>query len=163
MPREMASQRPCRRASYFALLLDTSKRIWKTYLSCSPFGEMKSTPAPPPPNFSKPSKYMVQWSDMDGGVGIWFSLHSARKSTRAWDLIAVLGVNFSSSAPSRLPTLRCDQSRLGYVRCLPVGNPWQLISCTRRSNAVTSLKLSVLRREAFELVGIAPLIQRVLH
>ena len=37
---------------------------------------------------------------MDGGVGTWFSLHSARKSTRAWDLIAVLGVNFSSSAPS---------------------------------------------------------------
>ena len=87
MPSEMASQRPCRRASYSASLLDTSKRIWKTYLSCSPFGEMKSTPAPPPPNFN-------------GGVGTWFSLYSARKSTRAWDLIAVLGVNFSSSAPS---------------------------------------------------------------
>ena len=37
---------------------------------------------------------------MDGGVGTWFSLHSAKKSTRAWDLIAVLGVNFSSRAPS---------------------------------------------------------------
>ena len=159
----MASRRPCRRASYSASLLDTSKRIWKTYLSCSPFGKMKSMPAPPPPNFSEPSNYMVQWSEMDAGAGIWFSHHSARKSTRAWDLIVVFGLNFSSSAPSLTAHLEMQPVTSGCVRYHPMASPWRSRSCICRSNVVTSLMWSVLRREVSESVGIATLTQRVLH
>jgi hypothetical protein len=35
-------------------------------LSCSPLRQMKSTPAPPPPSLSEPSKYMT---DRDKPVG----------------------------------------------------------------------------------------------
>jgi hypothetical protein len=38
-----------------------------------------------------PSKYRVQYSWVTSRVGVWTSVHSATKSARAYDLIAVRG------------------------------------------------------------------------
>jgi hypothetical protein len=38
-------------------------------LSCSPVGEIKSTPAPAPLSLSEPSKYITQCSGRSVGVG----------------------------------------------------------------------------------------------
>ena len=67
---------------------------------CEPLGEMNKTPMPPPSSLSEPSKYITQCSGMLWGAGIWFSRHSAKKSTSACDLIAVLGLKLISKAPS---------------------------------------------------------------
>ena len=75
------------------------------YLSYSPFGDMKRTPAPPSSSFSEPSKYIVQCSGLFAGVGIWFSHHSAKKSTSACDLMAVHGLKSRRSAPSSVAYL----------------------------------------------------------
>ena len=79
--------------------------IWSTYLSYSPDGEMKRMPAPPPSIFSEPSKYIVQCSALFDGAGIWFSLHSAMKSTRACDLMVVFGLKSRWRAPSSVAHL----------------------------------------------------------
>ena len=100
MSRETARRSPCRSASYSASLLETLNRIWNTYLSCSPLGEMNKTPVPPPSSLSDPSNYITQCSWTLGGAGIWFSRHSARKSTSACNLIVVLGLNLISKAPN---------------------------------------------------------------
>jgi hypothetical protein len=84
------------------------------YLSCLPSGDMKRTPAPAPPSFSDPSKYIFQWSRIVSGVGCWSSVHSATKSTSAWDLIAFRGVKSMLSALSSTAHLdmRLVESRL---------------------------------------------------
>jgi hypothetical protein len=46
MPVSMAIQRPQRRALYSAMLFDVGKCRRTAYLICSPWGEMKSRPAP---------------------------------------------------------------------------------------------------------------------
>jgi hypothetical protein len=61
-------------------------------LSCSPLGEMKRTPVPPPPSLSETSKYMTQCSGRLAGAATWFSRHSTNKSTSACDLMAVHGL-----------------------------------------------------------------------
>jgi len=100
MPREIARRSPCSNASYSASLLETGNSIWNTYFSSSPFGDMNSTPALPPPSLREPSKYIIQCFGRSTGAEIWFSHHSARKSTRAYDLMAVFGWNLISKAPS---------------------------------------------------------------
>ena len=72
IPRETARLSPCRSASYSASLLETSNRIWSTYLSCSPLGEVNKTSAPPPSSLSDPSKYTTKFSGMLGGVELDF-------------------------------------------------------------------------------------------
>jgi hypothetical protein len=63
------------------------------YRRCMPRGEMKSNPTPTPFFISDPSKYVVHNSAYIGAVGNWVSVHSARKSARAWDLTVFLGAN----------------------------------------------------------------------
>ena len=163
MPSEMTSRRPCRRASYSASLLDTSKWIgkhtwvahllerWRVrLLLLRPVLKIRRS------TWSSDLKRMVQrvldflftQPGSQPGLETWLLF-------LAWILARVLLV--------RLPILRCDQSHLGCVRYHPLGSPWWLISCTRRSNVATSLRWSVLHREVSELVGIILLIQRVLH
>jgi hypothetical protein len=56
---------------------------------CSPWGETKSRPAPAPVFITKPSKYRVQHSAWiyDGGNCV--SIHSATKSAKIWDFMAL--------------------------------------------------------------------------
>jgi hypothetical protein len=54
---------------------------------------MKSYPVPDPVFNNDPSKYMVHSLAWIGVVGNWVTVHSARKSARAWDLMAFLGAN----------------------------------------------------------------------
>jgi hypothetical protein len=100
MTRKTARRSPCSSASYSILLFETSNIIWKTYLSCSPVELMKSSPAPPPPSLSEPSKYITQCSGRLAGPSTWFSHHSAIKSTSACDLMAVRGLKSRVRAPS---------------------------------------------------------------
>ena len=162
MPREMASRRPCRRASYSASLLDTSKRIWKVYLSYSPFGEMKSMPSPPPPNVSRRSTCSSDPRWMLEQVFDFLSIQpGSRLELETW-LLFLVWIS-ARVLLVRLPIWRCDQSHPDCVRCHPVGSPWLLRSCTHRNNAIASLMWSVLRREVSESAGITPLIWRVIH
>jgi hypothetical protein len=59
MPREIARRSLCSRASYSASLFEIFQKICKTYLSCSPYGEINSTPAPTPSSLSESSKYIT--------------------------------------------------------------------------------------------------------
>jgi hypothetical protein len=56
MPVSVAIQRPQRRASYFAMLLDAGKCKHTAYLMSSPRGEMKSRLAPAPVFITDPLK-----------------------------------------------------------------------------------------------------------
>src|SRR6266498_4303056 len=96
IPSDMAIRSPWRRASYLAALLDAGKYIWRTYLSRSPVGEMSTMPAPAPSIMREPSTYIVQYSSFSVMAGVWTSVHSAMKSTSAWDLMAVRGWMVSS-------------------------------------------------------------------
>ena len=154
MPRETASRRLCSSASYSASLLETLNRIWNTYFSISPLGEMNKTLAPPPSSLSEPSKYITQCSGMLWGAGIWFSRHSAKKSTSACDLIAVLGLKLISKAPSSTAHFEIHPvvSRLWSISAN--GSQLLLRSCTRRNNFEASWRWSEFHTELFELMGI---------
>jgi hypothetical protein len=91
MPVSMAILRPQRRASYSAMLFDVGKWRRTAYLTCSPRGETKSRPAPAPVFTTDPSKYRVQHSAWICGAGNCVSVHSATKSAKIWDLIALRG------------------------------------------------------------------------
>jgi hypothetical protein len=56
MPVSIAIQRPQRRASYSAILLDAGKCKRTAYLICSPRGEMKSRPTAALVFITDPSK-----------------------------------------------------------------------------------------------------------
>jgi hypothetical protein len=58
---------------------------------CSPRGETKSRPAPAPVFITEPSKYRVQHSAWICGGGNCVSDHSAMKSAKIWDLMALRG------------------------------------------------------------------------
>jgi len=60
------------------------------YSMRSPIGEIRTTLAPMPTAISDPSKYSVQYSWQVGGGGICTWVHSAMKSVRTYDLIAVI-------------------------------------------------------------------------
>ena len=56
MLRDSTMHRPCSRSSYSAALLDSLKSSCRTYLSCSPLGDISRTPAHAPSSISDPSK-----------------------------------------------------------------------------------------------------------
>ena len=87
---------------------------------------MKRTPAPPLSSFREPSKYIVQCFDLFAGVGIWFYLHSIMKSTRAYDLMAVLGLKSRWGAPSFV----------AHLEILPVAS--ELWSISANGNSMTT-------------------------
>jgi hypothetical protein len=57
----------------------------------SPLGHISTMPPPALLRVKETSKYMLKCSWVTGG-GCCISVHSATKSTKAWDLIAVCGV-----------------------------------------------------------------------
>src|SRR5664279_150262 len=68
-PQALAIRMPCSSASYSSSLLEAlEKFICSTYRSLSPFGDVRTTPAPS--FLFLPSKYMVQELDRSGGVGV---------------------------------------------------------------------------------------------
>jgi hypothetical protein len=91
MPVSMAILRPRRRASYSAMLFDAGKWRRMAYFMCFLRGETKSRPAPAPVFITDPSKYRVQHSALICGGGNCVSVHSATKSTKIWDLMALRG------------------------------------------------------------------------
>jgi hypothetical protein len=56
---------------------------------CSLRGDTKSRPAPAPVFITEPSKYRVQHSAWICGGGNYVSVHSATKSAKIWDLMAL--------------------------------------------------------------------------
>jgi hypothetical protein len=91
MPVSMAILRPQRMASYSAMLFDAGKWRRTAYLMCSPRGETKSRLVPAPVFITDPSKYRVQHSAWVYGGGNCVSVHSATKSAKIWDLMALRG------------------------------------------------------------------------
>jgi hypothetical protein len=88
-PHAFAISIPCSRALYSASLLEAfGKFNCKTYRILSPLGEMSTTLAPAPCALFEPSKYMEEL-DISGGPGVWISVHSAMKSGRTCDLMAL--------------------------------------------------------------------------
>jgi hypothetical protein len=92
MPVSMAILRPQSRASYSAMLFDAGKWRRTAYRMFSPRGETKSRPAAAPVFITEPSKYRVQHSAWICGSGNCVSVHSATKSAKIWDLMALRGV-----------------------------------------------------------------------
>jgi hypothetical protein len=91
MPISMAILRPQSRASYSAMLFDVGKWRRTAYRMCFPRGETKSRPAPASVFITEPSKYRVQHSTWICGGGNCVSVHSATKSAKIWDLMALRG------------------------------------------------------------------------
>jgi hypothetical protein len=90
-------------------------------LSCSPVGEISSTPAAAPSRLSEPSKYITQCSGRMVGVGSWFSRYSAMKSTSACDLMAVRGLKSIVRAPSSTAHLEILPVASWFRRMSPSG------------------------------------------
>src|SRR4051812_13534274 len=67
MPISLASLMPWTKASYSATLFDAAKWICSTYLSLSPFGEVRIMPAPSPDIILEPSKCICQNSESGQG------------------------------------------------------------------------------------------------
>src|SRR3954468_24279923 len=83
---------PWSRASYSAMLLVHGvKSRQRMYRSLSPFGDVSTIPAPAPSAFLEPSKCRLQQWRYGSFYGYWASSQSARKSARAYDLIALRG------------------------------------------------------------------------
>jgi hypothetical protein len=57
------------RASYSAILLVALKLRQTAYLSCSPSGDRRTTPAPQPWERAEPLKNKVQWGPVKVGAG----------------------------------------------------------------------------------------------
>src|SRR3954466_6429054 len=68
MPMDTAIRRPCRRASYSAILLESVYMIWSTYWTVSPVGDVRTTPAPSPANILEPSKCIIQFECVELGL-----------------------------------------------------------------------------------------------
>ena len=78
-------------ASYSATLLEAVKWICSAYLSLSPLGEVRTTPAPKPVRILEPLKCIRQWVESGGGGRYWVSAQSTRKLASACDLMVVRG------------------------------------------------------------------------
>src|SRR4051794_17906265 len=94
---------PWSSASYSASLLEALlKLIWRTYLSFVPLGETGTTPALAPCCLLDPSKNIVHELDRSGGLDVWTSVHSTRKSGSTWALIVVGCLNCRSRGLSSM-------------------------------------------------------------
>jgi hypothetical protein len=69
----------------------------------SPWGDIKTTPAPAPWTLLEPSKYIVQTLDKFGGPVLYSSSHSAVKSGKTCDLIAFLFSYVMSMGDNSIP------------------------------------------------------------
>jgi hypothetical protein len=67
-PRDRATVSPKIKASYSAMLLVASKSSSTMYFTCSPFGSMRTTPAPAFLLRADPSKKSVQWGPVNTGA-----------------------------------------------------------------------------------------------
>jgi hypothetical protein len=72
----------------------------------SPWGDIKTTPAPAPWTLLEPSKYIVQVLDKSGDPMLCSSSHSAVKSGKTCDLIAFLFCTWCLWEITRFPTKR---------------------------------------------------------
>src|SRR3954467_377689 len=105
MPMETAIRRPCNKASYSAMLLESVYNIWSTYWTTSPVGDVNTTPAPSPANILEPSKYITQLEYVPYSLGSSASVHSTTKSASTWDLMDRRGLYVMSNRSSSIAHL----------------------------------------------------------
>src|SRR3954470_15490558 len=72
------------------------------YLSLDPLGEISTMPSPAHCCLLDPSKNIVHELDRSGGLGVWTSSHSTRKSGSTWALIVVGCLNCRSRGLSSM-------------------------------------------------------------
>jgi hypothetical protein len=117
----MAILRPESRASYSTILFDAGKWRRTAYRMCSPRGETKSRPAPTPVFITEPSKYRVQHSAWICGGSNCVSVHSATKSAKIWDLMALRGAYESVSPINSTDHLAILPATSGFRMISPNG------------------------------------------
>ena len=116
VPSLLAVMRPCRRASYSALLFEAPKFNLTVYSNNSPVGDIRTIPKSEPLEFAVPSIYndqpVTSWvwsvplmSSFLTGMFLFSGANSTTKSASTYPLMAVLGLCRTSYAPSWVPHL----------------------------------------------------------
>ena len=126
MPMETAIRRPCSRASYSAVLLESIYSIWSMYYTMSLVGDVRTTPAPRPASILEPSKCMIQLEYAPYSLGSSASVHSATKSASTCDLMALRGLYVMSNG----------RSSIAYLANRPVAPRLFIMSLSGTSDAI---------------------------